>query len=706
MTDKILEKQELIVEIEHLRQELKTLREEKTDLEIMLETIGEHSNIIETELQNQALDVVRESKTRLVQFLEAVPVGIAVYDANGKLYYINKRAQHLFGKKIVLEMSSEQMISVHQLYITGTNQLYLNDNQPAVQALKGKSTAVDDMEIRQPNKIIPLEVWGTPIFDKKGNVAYAITAFQDITERKRLEAERKAYNKKLKHEVAIQTHALSESQIELRKAKEQAEMANHAKSAFLANMSHELRTPLNGILGYAQILQRDSTLTSSQKEGIIIIHQSGNHLLMLINDILDLSKIEAGKLELVATEFHLPTFLKGIIDLFRLRTDEKEIAFVYEPLGRLPMGVYGDEKRLRQILLNLLSNAVKFTQQGSVTLLVSYQSGQLSCYVKDTGIGIATEEIEEIFLPFQQIGKQSKAIEGTGLGLSISKKLVEMMGGKLKVESKLNEGSIFGFEIQIETLTGLDNLNDLNDLYFQKQKVIGFKIKESEHSKVQSRNQFLSVKADSDSDKKIRILVVDDKWQNSFFLTDFLKPLGFEMMEAKDGIEGLTKACEYFPNVIFMDLMMPKMDGFECTRRIRLEPQLKKTIIIAISANVFDHHKQASLDAGCDAFLPKPIDIENLLQLLATYLPLEWNYDDPTTLNEKNKSNLFIPGPSREQAQDLIELIMMGDILGIIKYAKEMEQLDAQLQPFVEKICDLASAFQEQKLEDLVTQYL
>jgi signal transduction histidine kinase len=254
-------------------------------------------------------------------------------------------------------------------------------------------------------------------------------------------------NEQLKQEIA--KRKLVEEQ--LRQSKELAESANHAKSAFLANMSHELRTPLNGILGYTQILNRDKSLTEQQQKGIQIIHRSGEHLLTLINDILDLSKIEADKLELMPTECNLRSFLQYFVDIFEMKAVEKGIKLIYQSLSKLPSIANVDQKILRQVLLNLLSNAIKFTKTGQVTFKVNFQANLnlISFEIEDSGEGIAADNLEKIFLAFQQVGKQSHHIEGTGLGLSISKKLVKIMGGELHVESELNVGSRFWFAIPL-----------------------------------------------------------------------------------------------------------------------------------------------------------------------------------------------------------------------------------------------------------------
>ncbi|MDM8558196.1 response regulator [Candidatus Parabeggiatoa sp. HSG14] len=490
---------------------------------------------------------------------------------------------------------------------------------------------------------------------------------------------------------------LKQTETQLQQAKQAAETANRAKSAFIANMSHELRTPLNAILGYTQIFNQDSSLTTSQKEGIDIIHRNGEYLLTLINDILDISKIEANKLELVLIDFRLPVFIKGIVDLFHLRALKNEITFIYEPSSQLPDGIHADEKRLRQILLNLLSNAVKFTHQGSITFAVNYRkktvlssnlnSGKLYFQVKDSGLGIAEEDLDKIFLPFQQVGIQSQMIEGTGLGLPITKTLIDMMGGKIQVKSELGKGSTFEFEIEIQEISHVEN-----DTTTPSSRIIGFKEKKEDGRK---------------KGENYKILVADDKLQNRSLFIDLLKPLGFEIYEATNGIETLEKVHEYHPDAILMDCVMPKKDGLECIQKIRQNFQPKEMVIIAISANVFTYHQQACLEAGCQEFLPKPVELSKLLQLLATYLRLEWIYEEPIShisITPKNDT-LFI-GPSKTQAAELLELIMTGYIQGIIKYAQALELKDAKLQPFAKRVHQLAENFDDVKLEELVRTYL
>ncbi|MBW4681112.1 MAG: response regulator [Microcoleus vaginatus WJT46-NPBG5] len=498
------------------------------------------------------------------------------------------------------------------------------------------------------------------------------------------------YNRTLEEKVEERTQQLQEKNAllqrqicERQKAEEAAQSANQAKSRFLASMSHELRTPLNGILGYAQILKRDQTLNEQQKHGLGIIHQCGEHLLTLINDILDISKIEAEKMELHPSNFHFLEFLEGIVEIVRVRAEQKGISLRYEQHESLPAGVQGDEKRLRQILINLLDNAIKFTEAGEVAFQVSYQEDKIRFLVKDTGMGMTPEQLEEIFLPFHQVGHSHRQIEGTGLGLTITYQLVQMMGGELKVNSILDKGSVFYFDL---------NLPEVSDwVYFtqgDEGKIIAYK------------------------GAKRKILVADDHEEIRALMVNMLSHLGFEILEASDGQECLNKALEVKPDLILMDLMMPVMSGLEATRRLRNLTDLAGTIIIAISASVFDFNRQKSLESGCSDFLPKPILIQELLEKLRFHLALEWVYEERSAASEvKSHSPTIAPAepliaPSAEELAVLFDLAMMGDLRGIMERATQLEEMNEDWVPFASNLRQLAKGFKEKKILYLIEQYM
>jgi signal transduction histidine kinase/CheY-like chemotaxis protein len=462
---------------------------------------------------------------------------------------------------------------------------------------------------------------------------------------------------------------------ELAKARDQAMAANQAKSAFLANMSHELRTPLNGILGYAQILSKDRQLNEQQKTGVGIIQRSGDYLLTLISDILDLSKIEAGKLEIFPAEFHLKPFLNSLAELFKMRAQQKEIEFIYKFADNLPIGVSGDEKRLRQIVINLLGNAIKFTKQGQVSFSVEYYENKFIFKIIDSGIGIAKEELENIFLPFQQAGDKNSKEQGTGLGLSITKKLIDRMGGKLHVDSMLGQGSTFWIELELPVIsTMVEEAKSIDT-----PQVIGYK----------------------KSDNPLQILVVDDNWENRAILQNLLEPLSFKIITAVDGIEGVKLAAEHQPDLILMDLVMPEMDGFDATREIR--KTLKDIPIIAASASVFEEHRQLSLDVGCNQFLDKPIRESELLDVLQRFLNVEWVYEELQDISIETTEEQPLVMLSTEQAASLLTLAKSGNIKGIINFAK---QLDSELISMANKITDLAKSFDINALRNLAQEIL
>ena len=490
---------------------------------------------------------------------------------------------------------------------------------------------------------------------------------------------------------------------QLEKAKLSADVANQAKSEFLANMSHELRTPLNGILGYAQLMQRDRSIDEQMQARANTIYQCGHHLLTLINDILDLSKIEARKMELQPAMFDLQAFLSAVSEMCRIRANQKEVAFISEFSDRLPKKIYADEKRLRQVLVNLLGNAVKFTDSGSVSFRANFlgfdrskkneeqlPSARIQFQVEDTGVGIGPKQLQKIFLPFEQVGESARKSTGTGLGLAISQKLVRMMGSALEVESNLGEGSTFFFAIEAPA------------------------IERSETAAVESLGN-KTIKGFV-GEESVKVLVVDDREENCSLIGEFLLPLGFDVITAKDGVEGLQKAIEHKPDAFVIDLIMPNMDGFEMVRRLREKSEFSEVTIITISASVFEADVRKSLDVGSDAFLPKPIQAEDLLKKLGTYLQLEWIYEaEPPTasspqltpaLGEENDAASTFSVPPQKELVALYKAASIGDIEHIETESKRLQQLDEKYMSFANKVMELARDFDDIGVKKLVEIYI
>ncbi|WP_375539731.1 ATP-binding protein [Tolypothrix sp. LEGE 11397] len=480
---------------------------------------------------------------------------------------------------------------------------------------------------------------------------------------------------------------------ELRIAEEIATNSSQAKSEFLANMSHELRTPLNGILGYTQILQRTESLTEKGYKGVEIIQQCGSHLLTLINDVLDLAKIEARKLELNPIDFYFPAFIDSVTEICRIRAEQKSIGFHVQLSADLPIGIRADDKRLRQVLINLLGNAIKFTEKGSVTFKVEVKATkeefqqlpihQIRFEVTDTGVGMNPEQLQKIFLPFEQVGEQKRQVEGTGLGLAITHKIMTLMGSQIELKSELGQGSSFCFDLELPEAKDWAKASRA----IRQGTVVGYE------------------------GKKRTILVVDDKWQNRSVVVNLLEPIGFIVIEASNGKEAIAQVSAEQPDLIITDLMMPVMNGFEFITQLRQVSQFGNTAVIASSASVFETDQYKSIDAGANAFLPKPIDAEMLLELLRKYLLLQWIYDDASkdniaSVNATPDNQEDIIPPNNEVLHKLLELVRDGDIEGIIEIAHQISMFDEKFNNFAQRITHFASNFQIKLLEEFVQQYL
>ena len=501
------------------------------------------------------------------------------------------------------------------------------------------------------------------------------------------------FTKELESKVEERTAQLEESILKTETALAQAQNANQAKSRFLANMSHELRTPLNAILGFTQLMTRDTAIGEEQQENLKIINRSGEHLLTLINDILEMSKIEVGQITLNETQFDLHLMLRSIEDMLRLKANAKNLNLFFDLGADVPRIIETDEGKLRQIIINLLGNALKFTETGSVVLKVRKKTERriaaeqmeflfadtydLYFGVEDTGPGIEPEEIEQLFSPFEQtkVGRDSN--EGSGLGLSICYKFVELMGGELKVESVINRGSIFYFQIplQEQERTKLARPHELRG------KVIGL-----------AKNQ-----------AQYRILAVDDVSASRILLNKLLTGIGFEVKEAGDGQEAIAVWEEWRPDLILMDMRMPILDGYEATRQIKAREVERKTAIIALTASAFEEERVEILSAGCDDFMRKPFQEAELFAKIGQYLDVEYIYEQAIELDVERELRLELTRDSlgvmpelwRSQLYNAAAQVNNQEIFQLL------EEIPDDYQALADGLADLAEQFRCDKIIDL-----
>lgn len=925
------------------------LKQENTDLKILLETSTEHGDFVFEQLHDQAEEAVRESEHRLAQFLEAVPVGVLVVEASGKLYFMNKKAKQILVQDLDPTIYTDQLCHTYQLYLADTNQLYPLDRLPIARSLQGETVTVDDLEVHHANQPIPLEVRAMPIYDEQGTLLYGISVLQDITTRKRTEKILTDYNQTLEHEVRDRTQELEaknqqlQQEIEERKliekklrtsegkmravfeampdiiliidpqindievaptrpirdiegsahlihqtleefldgdnaqiwlqqirqviqtqepihfdyslnngdqtvwftasiaplpnyaviwvarnitdrkrtqvalyqseekfarafrsspsamtitrlsdgchidvndsfcqftgysateilgrtaldlhlwvnlkdrnrmlkavsengiirnyefefrtksgdirtallsaeritlddqpcliavsqdisdrkqaefalqlAKETAEKANRAKSQFLSNMSHELRTPLNAIIGFAQLLGRDSSLSQEQRDHIGIICRSGEHLLSLINNVLQLSKIEVGQVKLNCYSFDLYDLLDNLEKMFRLPTQNKGLQLVFDYNNLLPRYVETDQVKLRQILINLLGNAIKFTRQGGVTLRVKacrdvppkrLEAEVIRFEIEDTGSGIAPEEIESLFKAFVQTETGRKSLEGTGLGLPISQQFVRLMGGEIHVNSRLNQGTIFTFDIDVKLVEGIES---------------------------QTQSATPRVVGLAPGQPNYRILVVDDRLESRLLLVKLLTAVGFSVREAVNGQDAINVWTSWEPHLIWMDMRMPVMDGYEATKRIKGHLKGQATVVLALTASAFEEERSLVLSAGCDDFVRKPFREDVIFNKIAHYLGVHYVYEQPTASTASQRESPASAQPLTAQALTIMpkewihELYQAANSIDNEQIFQLIEQIPPTHTPIAQAITDMVNNFRCDQIIDLI----
>ncbi|MEZ2304150.1 MAG: AAA family ATPase [Microcoleus sp.] len=648
---------------------------------------------------------VQSTQNRLNKFLNAIPLGISVHDAKGQIIYTNQVAQQLLNIQDLPKAETQQLSQTYGVYRAGTGEIYPVEQLPLVRSLGGETAQADDLELHHSDGSIFVESTSTPIFDDTGNVEYAIAAFQDISDRKQAEMTL-IENVRLEQEISDR----KKTETELEQAKETAVAANLAKSTFLANMSHELRTPLNAILGFSQLMNQDTNLLSEQTENLNIIHRSGEHLLSLINQVLDLSKVEAGRMTLSENNFHIHHFLADIEDMFALKANDRSLQLRFECAADVPKYICADEVKLRQVLINLISNAVKFTSSGSVSVEVkskqanaksqpktqitnNQQQTTITFQVKDTGLGMAADELEKLFQPFVQTASGQKVQQGTGLGLTISRQFVRLMGGEITV---ISHGKVFTPGMPLKEF-----LEDTTGTTFRFDIPVG--IADASASQNQPYNR--RVVALAPNQPQYRILVVDDKDDNRQLLIKLLKPLGFEVEEASNGIEALEIWDSYSPHLIWMDMRMPVMDGYEATKRIKGTIKGQATAVIALTASVWEEEKAVILSAGCDDFVRKPFHKEAIFDIMAKHLGVSYIYQEqqppsppsPMTGEPLNFTDL-LAAMSKKWIVKLHEAALDADselVSQLLKEIPEFQALELQtLRGWVNK-------FQFEKILDL-----
>ncbi|MEJ2692140.1 MAG: ATP-binding protein, partial [Candidatus Thiodiazotropha sp.] len=472
---------------------------------------------------------------------------------------------------------------------------------------------------------------------------------QDITERKRSEEEIRRYHNQLEDTVRQRTE-------ELRLSRDAAEAANKAKSLFLANMSHELRTPLNAILGFSRIVRKDPLLPENERQNLDIINRSGAYLLSLINDVLEMAKIEAGSLLLNTAPFDLGGMVCDIADMMQMRAKEKGLQLLIDHSSRFPRFVVGDEARLRQVLINLIGNAIKYTEQGGVSVRLRTKQNervQLLIEVEDTGPGIAPQDQPRVFEPFVQLGQHGVS-QGTGLGLTITRQYVQMMGGNIDLESTPDKGSLFRVDLPLSEATEAD---------------VG-------QTKQTTPGEVVGV---APGQPQYRILIVEDQKDNQALLAHLLESVGVEIKIAENGKQGVELFRNWQPHLILMDRRMPVMGGEQATQRIRRLPGGREVKIVAVTASAFKEQRDEMLKAGMDDFVGKPYRPGEIYACLAKQLGMVFRYKGEAESEQQTRSLTpemlsVLPATLRTELRAAVESLDSGRIGFVLQQVAAHDQ--------------------------------
>ncbi len=560
---------------------------------------------------NRMLDALEQNQLALRtasrysrSLIEAHLDPLLVVGSDGKITDLNRATETITGRSRQALLGTDfsehctEPEQAHELFVQALSSEQVTDRALSIQHVDGHVTHV---------------LYNAGIFrNAAGEVLGVLAAARDVTERQRLDEEMRRYKDRLEAEVQQRT-------ADLVLARNAAEAANQAKSAFLANMSHELRTPLNAVLGFSNMMRRDPLLPERQRQNLDIINRSGEHLLTLINDVLDMAKIEAGRVQLQQLPFDLGALVRDVTDMMQIRAQEKGLHLLIDQDSEFPRYIVGDEARLRQVFINLLGNAIKFTEQGGVSIRLGTRQNEQSHLVieiEDSGPGIAPEDCDRIFQPFTQIGEQG-INKGTGLGLTITRQFVQLMHGSITLHSTVGVGSVFRIELPLQAASEAD---------IQRPEAI-------QHGEVLGL---------APGQQPWRILIVEDQRDNQVLLSQLLGSVGFEWRISENGAKGVQMFEEWHPDFIWMDHRMPVMDGVEATRRIRQLPGGKEVKIVAVTASALQEQKAELLSAGMDDFVRKPYRSSEIFDCMAKHLGVRYVYEGLPEAEDSPSTSLSV----------------------------------------------------------------
>lgn len=603
---------------------------------------GSHTDITERKYAEQALIVERNNAQRYLDVAEVILVAI---DEQARIMLINRKGQQVLGytdSELIGKDWFQACLPPDEIETTFAYYRKI---------ISGELEPFEYLESSVLTKAgqTRLIAWhNSLLYDDAGRIIGTLSSGDDITERRRTETELERYRQHLETLVEERT-------VELTSAKEVAEAANRAKSVFLANMSHELRTPLNAILGFSSMMRRNVRLEQTDRDDLDLINHSGEHLLNIINDVLEMAKIETGRAELEETQFDLGAMVNDVAQMLSLRAKEKGLWLVIDPSSRFPRSIIGDEGRLRQIVINLLGNAIKFTLQGGVTLRLGTKQNaatHLLIEVQDTGPGIPVKDQQRIFEPFVQLGEHSVNL-GTGLGLAITRQFVQMMEGSLTLESAPGKGSLFRVELPFKEVR--DTEISLTSVEQPKGEVIGL----------------------LPGQPVYRILIVEDQLENQLLIKRLMENIGFEIKVAENGERAIQLFQSWHPQLILMDKRMPVMDGLEATEAIRRLQGGKEAKIVAVTASAFKEQRDEMLNAGIDDCVRKPYRFDEIYECLTRQLGVRYAYAEAPPAEDMES----VPLTSERLSQMLTVLpLEMRNELGEAFESLETERINAVIQ--------------------------